>query len=185
MINNVSGQLYTKINTAIKHKQGLFNFLIVLLCLALIGAIAKVILVKYFDNDSQSKLSYSAKVTPTPAKKIVPIFQGKGTYNISQGKTNGPKISKAIIDPHDAQVGSTQTITIFAKHTSPVGSIKVTLKSDDNQEDVYDLSLTEGTALEGQWTGSWKVENTHLYNYVFVIIASDGTNNSRAGVAIR
>jgi hypothetical protein len=53
--------------------------------------------------------------TPTPTPHF--IIKGIETYSISQGKTNGPKMTKAVIDPHDPDVGATQKFTLFVNHT--------------------------------------------------------------------
>lgn len=122
--------------------------------------------------------------TPSPTGTPIPIIKGEETYSITQGKTNGPKITKAVINPHDPSVGMVQKFTLYVNHTAPVTGVKITLKSDNKTED-YQLSLTSGTPLEGQWSGTWEITDTHLHTYAFVIEVTDGKNNSSTGIAIR
>lgn len=123
-----------------------------------------------------------ATASPTP----IPIIQGKETYSISQGgEVKGPKIHRAEIDPHDPQVGQKQTFKASVVHTKEVRSVTVTLYSDDKKAITYPLALSSGTAINGVWSGEWEVNTTHLFNYAFSIEATDGTNRTKAGIAIR
>lgn len=138
-------------------------------------------------RNSSSISTSEIPITPTisaNSSKIIPIKQGTETYNISQGKTDGPKISKATVNPHDPKEGTKQTITVFANHTKPITWVKVTVYSD-NKIDVHDLSLSSGTNLNGTWSGSWTISDTHLYKWGFVIESGDSINQSKVGIAVR
>jgi len=131
----------------------------------------------------------STTETPTPtlstnSNQVIPIKQGLETYNISQGKTDGPKISKATINPHDPKEGAKQIITVFTNHTKPITWVKVSVYSD-NKIDVHDLSLSSGTNLSGTWSGFWNTTDTHLFKWGFVIESGDGINQSKVGIAVR
>ncbi|HSV94428.1 MAG TPA: hypothetical protein VLH94_00420 [Spirochaetia bacterium] len=121
---------------------------------------------------------------PLPTQKIIPIKQGEEIYSISQGKTDGPKITKAIINPHDPKEGIKQTVTIFANHTKPISWVKVTVYSD-NKTEIRDLALSSGTSLSGTWSGSWTTNDTHLHKWGFLIESGDTINQSKVGIAIR
>lgn len=133
--------------------------------------------------------SISTTENPTPTistnpSEVIPIKQGVETYNISQGKTDGPKIPKVTINPHDPKEGAKQTITVFTNHTKPINWVKVTVYSD-NKMDVHSLSLSSGTNLSGTWSGSWNISDTHLFKWGFVIESGDDINQSRVGIAVR
>lgn len=121
---------------------------------------------------------------PSPTGTPIPIIKGEETYSITQGKTNGPKITKAVILPHDPTIGTNQKFTLYVNHTSPVTRVTITLKSDNKVEE-HELSLSSGSPLDGQWSGTWEITDTHLHTYAFVIEVTDGKNNSSTGIAIR
>jgi len=39
----------------------------------------------------------------------------------------------------------------------------------------YPLTLSTGTNLNGEWQGSWTVDDDYLYNYKLILEASAGT----------
>jgi hypothetical protein len=131
----------------------------------------------------------SLQLSPSPtstisSNKIIPIKQGEEIYNISQGKTNGPKITKAVINPHDPENGTTQTVSISTSHTKPITSVIVSVFSD-NMITPHNLTLSSGTNQDGIWSGSWTTDDTHLHKWGFLIESGDGFNKSKAGIAIR
>ena len=129
-------------------------------------------------------LSPTASISATPTGTPIPIIKGEETYSITQGKTAGPMITKAVINPHDPEVGKTQKFTLYVNHTKPVTWVNIKLISD-NKSQTYDLQMTSGTPLDGQWSGTWTIDDTHLHTYAFTIEAGDGTNVSKSGIAIR
>jgi hypothetical protein len=115
--------------------------------------------------------------TPTPTPR--PLRQGEVTMNTSvSAETKGPKLSTTIVDNNDPKVGQTQTLTSTYRHTSPITSVTVTLMSD-NGEKTYPMTLISGTNTDGQWQGTWTVEDTLLYTYTFIFTAKaqDGTQS--------
>jgi hypothetical protein len=126
----------------------------------------------------------SPSPTPVTNAKIIPIIQGEAAYNISQGKTNGPKITRAVINPQDPQEGAKQTVTVSTNHTKPITWVKVSVYSD-NKIASHDLTLSSGTTLSGNWSGSWTTDDTHLHKWGILIESGDGVAQSKAGIAIR
>ncbi len=177
-----------KKNNLVTNNKCLFLVLSFFLGIASICLVAYIVLFKILNNESltisNNSITLTApkkpKATPTP----IPIIKGLETYTISQGKTNGPKMTKAVIDPHDPSVGTVQKFTLYVNHTKPVTAAKITLNSD-NKSPTYNLILTNGTPLDGQWSGSWKIDDTHNQTYTFGIEISDGTNTSKNTISIR
>ncbi len=122
--------------------------------------------------------------TVTPSTTPMPIVKGIETYSISQGKTPGPLMSKATINPNDPEIGARQDFSILVTHNLPITAVKVTLKTD-NETKSYNLSLASGTTTDGQWSGSWSITDTYLHKYVFIIEATDGTNTSKVSIPVR
>lgn len=123
---------------------------------------------------------------PTASPTPIPILQGKETYSISQsGEVKGPKIHKVEIDPHDPKIGEKQIFKAHIAHNKEVKTATVTVFSDDGKKITYPLSLSSGTALNGIWSGEWETDNTHLFNYAFLVEATDGVNKNKVGIAIR
>ena len=89
-----------------------------------------------------------------------PLPEGEDTYSISSGEA-GPEVYAITINPlGGAKPGTTQSLRVKVRHEFPVQSVKVTIIMDNGSHPVS-LSLTEGTNLDGVWTGSWEVTDTH------------------------
>lgn len=120
-------------------------------------------------------------VSPTPR----PLPTAPGDYRISSGDgSTGPQIMRALIDPHDPQVGDEQTVTVEARHTEAIESIEATLTTD-NGEYSYPMELVEGEATNGTWRATWSVDDPVLYNYKIIFIAKNSVGQTRAGVVLR
>jgi len=174
----------------VSHNKCLFSILSFFLGIAFICLIAYIVIFKIVLSNNESLILSNNSITVTSPQKLKPtptpnpIIKGIETYTISQGKTNGPKMTKAVIDPHDPNIGVTQKFTLFVNHTKPVTIAKITLISD-NKTKTYNLKLSEGTPLNGQWSGSWKIDDTHNQIYSFGIEIGDGTYTSKNTITIR
>ncbi len=125
--------------------------------------------------------SLSPTASPTP----IAILQGRETYTIGQGSgTTGPKITRAIVEPHDPKQGQQQTVTVSVNHSSPITSVSLVMKSD-NDTKTYPLSLASGSETNGQWSGTWTVEDTVLYTYAFTISVESPGGSSSVDLIIR
>lgn len=150
-----------------------------------------------FDNEKSTSLISEEEIrreigyltptlvaTVTPSTTPMPIVKGIETYSISQGKTQGPLMSKVTINPNDPEVGAKQDFSILVTHNLPITAVKVTLKTDNDTKN-YNLSLASGTTTDGQWSGSWNITDTYLHKYVFIIEATDGVNTSKVSIPVR
>lgn len=138
--------------------------------------------------EQQASLPDSSPPKPSPPKPSpppVPILQGIETYTISQGKkNNGPKITQAIINPHDPKINDNQTVKVKLAYAQPINQVKLILTSDNDQKET-DMKLVEGTATSGIWETSWQITDTILYNYSQTITAKSGDQTSTVTITIR
>jgi prepilin-type N-terminal cleavage/methylation domain-containing protein len=121
--------------------------------------------------------------TTTTTKKSYPLIQGSETYTVSGGTP--PYLSDLTINPLDAMVGVTQTVSSHMTDTAHVTSVTVVVKTDNGLRS-FPLNLSSGTDLDGQWGASWVVADTHDLTYVFTIRATDAAGSaSSADVTVR
>ncbi|MCJ7805607.1 hypothetical protein MUP46_03105 [Patescibacteria group bacterium] len=140
-------------------------FIIVAIIAAVLGGV-------YFYMLRTGKLA-NLFPTPTPIQNIwsaytttpPPIGHGTQLYRTSGGVQGLPTISEVILDPEDPEVGSNQSIIVKANYTSPIKGVEVVLHTDDYKDTTYPLQLSSGTPTDGEWKGTWKVENS--YNYIY------------------
>lgn len=119
--------------------------------------------------------------SPTSGKKVRPLSTGSHTYGVS-GKFIGPNLLELTINPVDAKPNQNQTISLKAKDTSPITSIKAVIKLD-NKENTLNLSLTSGTNIDGVWSATAPFPDDTLNNHytITVIAVSDrGTSQTTA-----
>lgn len=105
-----------------------------------------------------------------------PLPEGEDTYSISSGEP-GPEVYAITINPlGGAKKGMTQSLKVKVRHELPVRSVTVTMIMDNGSHPVS-LSLTEGTDLDGIWTGSWEVTDTHdtVYQAEIEAVGADDT----------
>ena len=103
-----------------------------------------------------------------------PLATGKQTYLISGSTKGAPKMSEVTFDPIDPKSDQNQTIIIKALDVngSFVKTVTVTLNTD-NKGEIHSLSLTQGTAQDGVWQGSWKISDSYDYKYTATIRAEN------------
>lgn len=119
---------------------------------------------------------------PTPTPTVRPLPQGRQEYIVGEGSNPiGPKITKLVFDPQDPKVGTTFSVHVFAQvRNAPIQSIVVTVQTDNTTQN-HPLSLTSGTAENGEWSGTWTEEDTHLYTFITTVVATDATGQNIIG----
>jgi hypothetical protein len=125
-----------------------------------------------------------ALLSPTPTIGINdrPIVntaaEGKQTYTIMMA-SHSPVFYKAVIDPEKVSVGHTQTMTVWVKDDeSEIVSVVAEIDSDTKTQK-YDLIMIEGSAKDGVWSGSWRVNDTHETTYATKFIAKNALGEER------
>ncbi|MBU1327083.1 hypothetical protein KKB64_04230 [Patescibacteria group bacterium] len=129
----------------------------------------------------------TAPPTPTHRPPITPkpLPSGRQEYTLSHSSTvKGPKPLKVIVDPLTPDSNQTQTFTVTIKNDSPVTSAKVNVITD-NKKVTYALTLISGTAQDGTWQGSWKLQDTYIYDYFLQFDFQSTTGNYIEGLRFR
>ena len=107
---------------------------------------------------------------PTPQ----PLAHGKQTYAISGSKKGAPKATEVVIDPLDPALSATQSgiVKVLSMEAGPVTKVSIQLITD-NKTKTYPLKLTSGTNLDGEWSGTWVMEDSYDYKYQMAVIAEN------------
>jgi len=139
-------------------------------------------------SDEASNISRISNVasltTNVPEECPVPLASGKQTYYVRT--QNQPQIMQIDIDPLDAKIGETQTVTAKIRDTNgnPITSVTGTAKTDNGSFSFF-LSLVEGTDLNGTWQGSWVLEDTNCLTFMLTITAESASGQSKVDLAFR
>jgi len=132
----------------------------------------------------QQQVAFAPTNTPTPTPTPTKIGSGRKVLSISGGAQNEPKLTQAVIDPLDPAKGQKQSVEISASHTAPIDRVTVKLITD-NKSQTYPLKLESGITQNGVWTGSWTMDDTYLYTYIFEITAASGSDQAVAPIVVR
>jgi hypothetical protein len=131
-------------------------------------------------------------VTPAPSVSPIPTSvpsqiagQGAVTYDIAQ-IAHSPQFYQATVDPLDVHPGQTQTMDVQVMEatstndptgTSPIVSVVAAVTTDTGVKN-YNLTLSSGTNLDGGWSGSWVVQDTHSDKYSTTFTAKNALGES-------
>ncbi|MCG2789885.1 MAG: hypothetical protein L6405_08085 [Actinomycetia bacterium] len=162
------------------NKKILLELLILVILLGLIVFIVfKYYRSKIITTEKPVEQTAEQQPTPTPTPSPISLPPGKGTYNVSQGKHQGPSISQVSFDPLDVRSGQKLTIIVKATDTAPVTSVTAVLQLDQTQKDLV-FKLINGDALSGDWQTSIKIEDTLWYRYILTItsVSTSGSNQT-------
>lgn len=114
------------------------------------------------------------------SKRILPT--GKQIYHIIVSHFS-PQIYEATVDPVDVYVGQKQAMTLRVRDKEhPIVSVSAFVETDTGVER-HNLSLLEGTASDGVWSGFWEVKDTHNETYR-TIFKAENANNEAASVTV-
>lgn len=116
-------------------------------------------------------------------KEYFPLTPGRSDFTVSGGTP--PFLIAGYIDPLDAVVGVTQTVGMQMRDSSPVTSVTAVVQTDNGLRS-FPLALNSGTDLEGEWSGSWVVADTHNRSYMVTIRATNAAGqSSKADITMR
>lgn len=103
-----------------------------------------------------------------------PVGLGTADYSLSGGGDDPIRFTRVIIDPLDVQLGETQTFTAYV--SSDYELVEVTTETQlDNELMILPLELQ----LDGSWSASWQVYDTHSNTYRTTFIAIDSQSNEK------
>ena len=112
--------------------------------------------------------------TPTPTR--LPLIQGPQTFSVSQKNTQ-PVIYELWFNTIDPK-NTTQTSKVKVKDSvGNVTSVQAVVKTD-KAKNSYNLTLSSGSAQDGEWTGSWLINDTYNNNFVITFSSTDDKGNS-------
>lgn len=94
-------------------------------------------------------------------------------------------MGRGYVDPYDPAAGGQQTLTIAVKDSSPVTAVTAVVKTDHNTSTPNQLKLTSGTATDGQWAGTWTINDSYLYTYNLVLTATSARGQSTVEITLR
>lgn len=79
-------------------------------------------------------------------------------FFISSGKTPPIFTKEVIVDPFKVKEREKQTFSIWAEDPQGIKKVTATISTDEEDE-IIELELVEGTETEGRWQGSWITKN--------------------------
>jgi len=121
--------------------------------------------------------------TPTPTPRAIP--HGKWGFGVGQGDKTVPQFRRGFLDPYDPLKGGTQTVTVNVKHGLPVTKVIGILKTDHKTSQPYEFKLVSGTNTDGQWEGTWTVDDSYLYTYLLTLKAESSDKSSSVDITLR
>ena len=90
---------------------------------------------------------------------------------------NRPLITRMYFNPLDVWEGEEQNIVADIRDEDPVIEAEAIVVTD-NETNRYPLELAEGTELDGLWSGTWEVTDTHASRYEITVRARTNSNES-------
>ncbi len=146
--------------------------------------VAVVALVKFYAVPDEQKTSTDKSQEGSRPSR--PLPQGIQTYSIS-GNFAGPQTTELTVNPIDAKTGEMQSISVKVSDTNPVTSVTVVITLDNvSKATSANLSLAEGTDLDGIWKGSVAFPDDTLNgNYTITVIAVSTTGVSSIVTTVR
>jgi hypothetical protein len=121
--------------------------------------------------------------TPTPTQ-LLPDDGVKGTYNVGQGKHDGPTVSQIIFNPLDVKKGQQLEITMKLTNVSPIQEVTGSLQMD-NKMQTFTFQRTSGTDLDGMWQTTITLEDGVQYDYKLAITAKAANGINEVQMAPR
>ena len=139
----------------------------------------------YNSSSKNNRFISTPSPTPSPLPSPKPIPHGKIGFSVGQADKSIPQLGRGSIDPYDPPMGGKQTVTIAVKHSQPVTRVTAVLKTDNSVSQPVPLQLISGTNTDGQWQGSWQVNDTYLYIYNLVLKAESSDKQAAVEITLR
>lgn len=195
-----------KIKQFIKNKLSVINFnsgnplfIILIIILAVLVIVTVILQLTLFQTNRKNAGTFievshvstpppsipSPSISPTPPPTPKPIPSGKIDFTIGFGDKTIPQMGKGWIDPYDPPKGGTQTVNVHVIYSQPVTKVTAILKTDNSISKPYLLKLVEGSPTDGNWQGSWQINDTYLYTYNLVLQAESGSSQSKFEFTLR
>lgn len=120
-----------------------------------------------------------------PLPPLTTVFpRDDNRFSISSHTLTGPQLQEGYLIPFYPASGGTQTMSVKVSDNVPVTSVLVTMVMD-NGSTTYPLALTEGSATQGLWKGSWAASDTYKSVYDIIIYAADRADSSSVQITLK
>jgi len=114
-------------------------------------------------------LGWFEREKPVPIPESYTPSERAKTFNISGGKEDGPRfVREVIIDPFAIKTGENQYFSIWVEDTNGIERLTIELETD-NEPEVTDMALVEGTQERGRWLGGRIAKDFYQGNYYLAI----------------
>ncbi len=122
--------------------------------------------------------------SPTPTPTPIALKPGKGGYNISHAKSDGPLITKVLFDPLDVKINMPLSLSVEVVSASPVTVVVGTLQSDSKTTNlVFTKAKTKGETET--WITEVTPSDTLWYTYIVSVTAENATGKTTIRVSPR
>jgi len=139
---------------------------------------------------SQIKVSPSISASPSPTLParspypLIPDSGTAGTYNVSQPLQPGPEFTHITIDPIDAQLNQTVTVTVTLNHAESITSVRATIETDQKPLNL-NLNFISQNGTSQTWQGAIVLSEPILYKYVYHFTAISSSGVTELPMALR
>lgn len=126
--------------------------------------------------------------SPKPTRSPYPLLPDKGksigTFQVSQGKHDGPTFRQIILSPLIVSKGSTLNISVTLETTNEITEVKGVFTLDHSKQNLT-FSKVSRSGLQEVWETKVTLADTVLYDYSFTLNATDGSGISYMAFAPR
>lgn len=152
-------------------------YLFILFLLIIFGFLLRITPLQSITNFIQHSIPSDRSIIPTPSPTPIQLHTGKGIYQVSQAKHNGPTIFQVVFDPLDVTKGQTVTITTSISSPTGVSFVEGSLKTDNAQQPLIFTKISTNGAIT-EWSTTTTVEDTVWYRYILTVNAKNTKGSS-------
>ncbi len=131
--------------------------------------------------------SLSPTPSPTPIHSPYPLIPDSGTagtFKVNHSSNGGPTITNIKIDPLNAKLGDTVTITLNLTHPNEIKDINGSVKTDTKPLN-FTFTKKERQNTNEVWNGQLTLTEPFLYTYIYTFNSSDGQKSSTLDMGLR
>lgn len=138
-------------------------------------------------NNNLPSPSLSPTPSPTPKHSPYPLIPDSGTagtFKVNHSSNGGPTITNIKIDPLNAKLGDTVTITLNLTHPTEIKDINGSVKTDSKPL-YFAFTKKERQNTNEVWSGQLTLTEPFLYTYIYSFNSSDGQKSSTLDMGLR
>lgn len=125
--------------------------------------------------------------SPTPRHSPYPLIPDSGTagtFKVNHSSNGGPTITNIKIDPLNARLGDTVTITLNLTHPTEIKEVNGFVKTDTKPLN-FTFTKKERQNTNEVWNGQLTLTEPFLYTYIYSFNSSDGQKSSTLDMGLR